>query len=152
MNLEEVEHEKQVERLRTVLRSEKGTLPGFLALFALRHHAIMGHKPELSLRPSLRWYLGQLAKEYIRRYYAEAKETMESFEAIGLVEARDGEQEGQKEFVLREALVPALREVLEEVFGKETVEDTVAKAKFYKEPAYGPERGRAAAKAGRSGE
>jgi len=140
MNLEEMSHEKQVGQLRSVLRSGKNTLAGFMALFAFRHHAISEHNPEIVLRPCLRWYLGQLAKEYIRRYYAEAKGALENFAAIGLLDALDAEG-GKKEFVLKESLVPALREVLEETFGKKTVDETVARAKFYKDATAGPRTG-----------
>src|SRR4030042_5860505 len=87
MNLNEMSHERQVGYLRSVLRSGKGTLTGFMALFAFRHHLITKHSPDYSLKPVLRWYLGQLAKEYIKRYYAESKTTLENFAEIGLLEA-----------------------------------------------------------------
>lgn len=136
MNLEEMSHERQVNYLRSVLRSKKGTLTGFMALFALRHHAISKHNPEITLRPCLRWYLGQLAKEYIRRYYREAKETLENFAATGLLDSLEA-KDGKKEFTLKETLFPALREALEDAFGKDAVDETLERAKFYKaaEPA-----------------
>lgn len=137
MNLEEMSPERQAGYLRNVLRSKKGTLTGFMALFALRHHAISKHNPEIELRPCLRWYLGQLAKEYIRRYYREAKDTLENFAAIGLLDSLSA-PDGQKEFALKETLFPALREVLEEAFGKDTVAETLERAKFYKAAEPGP--------------
>lgn len=140
MNLEEMSHERQVGYLRSVLRSRKSTLTGFMALFALRHHAIAKHNPEIELRPCLRWYLGQLAKEYIRRYYREAKDTLENFAAIGLLDSLSA-PDGQKEFTLKEPLFPALREVLEDAFGKETVAETLERAKFYRAAGLGPVAG-----------
>ena len=140
MNLEEMSHERQVGYLRSVLRSKKSTLTGFMALFALRHHAITKHNLEIELRPCLRWYLGQLAKEYIRRYYREAKDTLENFSTIGLLDSL-GAPDGQKEFTLKEPLFPALREALEEAFGKEAVEETLERAKFYKAAGLGPVAG-----------
>jgi|GEM_PF-914672 len=137
MNLEEMSPERQASYLRSVLRSKKGTLTGFMALFALRHHAITKHNPEIELRPCLRWYLGQLAKEYIRRYYREAKDSLENFAAIGLLDSLSA-PDGQKEFTLKEALFPALREVLEEAFGKEDIAETLERAKFYKAAGPGP--------------
>ena len=135
MNLNEMSHDRQVGYLRSILRSGKSTLTGFMALFAFRHHLASKHSPDFSQSPVLRWYLGQLAKEYIKRYYSEAKATLESFAEIGLLEAKGKAEDAQREFHLNEALYPALQEVLEEVFGKETVADAVARAKYYRNPA-----------------
>ncbi len=140
MNLNEMSHERQVGYLRSVLRSGKGTLTGFMALFAFRHHLASKHSPDFSQSPVLRWYLGQLAKEYIKRYYAEAKSTLENFAEIGLLEAKGDAEEVQREFRLNEAFLPALQEVLEEIFGNETVADAVARAKYYRDPASAKER------------
>jgi hypothetical protein len=140
MNLNEMSFEKQVGYLRSLLRSGKGTLTGFMALFAFRYHLASKHSPAFSQSPVLRWYLGQLAKEYIKGYYNQAKSTLENFAEIGLVEAKGEAEDAQREFHLNEALYPALQEVLEEVFGKETVADVVARAKFYKNP--GANKGR----------
>jgi hypothetical protein len=85
MNLNEMSFDKQVGYLRSLLRSGKGTLTSYMALFAFRHHLASQHSPAFSLKPVLRWYLGQLAKEYIKRYYNEAKSTLENFAEIGLV-------------------------------------------------------------------
>ena len=133
--LERMSHDKQVASLKSLLRSGKGTLTGHMALFAFRHHLISKHSPGYSRPPVIRWYLGQLAKEYIRRYYAEAKETLEQFAAMGLLEATGDANKPETEFRLSEALYPALQEVLEDVFGKDVVAAAIARAKYYKDPA-----------------
>lgn len=137
MNLNEISFEKQVGYLRSLLRSGKGTLTGFMALFAFRHHLASEHSPNFSQSPVLRWYLGQLAKEYIKGYYNQAKSTLENFAEIGLVDARGEAEDAQREFHLNEALYPALQAVLEEVFGKEAVANAIARAKYYRNPATG---------------
>jgi len=133
--LERMSHDKQVASLKSLLRSGKGTLTGHMALFAFRHHLISKHSPGYSRPPVIRWYLGQLAKEYIRRYYAEAKETLEQFAAMGLLEATGDANKPETEFRLSEALYPALQEVLEDVFGKDVIVAAIARAKYYKDPA-----------------
>jgi hypothetical protein len=134
MKLDEMSFEKQVEYLRSLLRSGKGTLTGYMALFALRHHLASKHSPDFSQTPVVRWYLGQLAKEYIKGYYNVAKSTLENFAEIGLVEAKGEADSALREFHLNEALLPALQAVLEELFGKEAIADAIARAKFYKNP------------------
>ena len=134
--LDKLSHDKQVASLKSLLRSGKGTLTGHMALFAFRHHLISKHSPGYSRPPVIRWYLGQLAKEYIRRYYAEAKETLEQFAAMGLLEATGASSDNAgTEFRLNEALYPALQEVLEDVFGDDVVAAAIARAKYYKDPA-----------------
>ena len=133
--LDKMNHDKQVTSLKALLRSGKGTLTGHMALFAFRHHLISKHSPGYSRPPVIRWYLGQLAKEYIRRYYAEAKETLEQFAAMGLLEATGASDDAGTEFRLNEALYPALQEVLEDVFGNDVVAAAIARAKYYKDPA-----------------
>jgi hypothetical protein len=133
--LERMSHDKQVASLKSLLRSGKGTLTGHMALFAFRHHLISKHSPGYSRPPVIRWYLGQLAKEHIRRYYAEAKETLEQFAAMGLLEATGDANKPETEFRLSEALYPALQEVLEDVFGDDVVAAAIARAKYYKDPA-----------------
>jgi hypothetical protein len=135
MTIDKMSHDKQVEHLKSLLRSGKGTLTGHLAFFAFRHHLISKHSPGYSRPPVLRWYLGQLAKEYIRRYYAEAKETLEQFAAISLLETTGDADKPETEFRLNEALYPALHEVLEDVFGADAVAAAIARAKYYKDPA-----------------
>lgn len=83
----------------------------------------------------MRWYLGQLAKEYIKSYFNEARRTLENFAEIGLVEAKGEAEDALREFHLNEALFPALQAVLEEVFGKEAVAEAIARAKYYRNPA-----------------
>lgn len=137
MNLNEMSFEKQVGYLRSVLRSGKSTLTGYLALFAFRYNLIAKHSPAYSLKPVLRWYLGQLAKEYIKMYYNEAQSTLDNFAEVGLLEAKGEAESEQREFHLNESLFPALQAVLEEVFGKEAVADAIARAKYYKNPGMG---------------
>jgi hypothetical protein len=134
MNLNEMSFEKQVGYLRSVLRSGKSTLTGYLALFAFRYNLISKHSPDYSRKPILRWYLGQLAKEYIKMYYNEAQSTLQNFAEVGLLEAKGEAESEQREFHLNESLYPALQTVLEEVFGKEAVADAVARAKYYRDP------------------
>jgi len=135
MNLKEMSFEKQVGYLRSLLRSGKGTLTGYMALFAFRHHLASKHSPDFSLSPVLRWYLGQIAKEYIKGYYGQAKSTLENFAEIGLLEAKGEADSAQREFRLNEELFPALQAALEEVFGKEAVAEAIARAKYYRNPA-----------------
>lgn len=140
MNLNGMSFEKQVGYLRSLLRSGKGTLTGYMALFAFRHHLASKHSPDFSQKPVMRWYLGQLAKEYIKTYFNEAKTTLENFAEIGLLEAKGEAGDAQREFHLNESLYPALLEVLEEVFGKEAVDDAIARAKYYRDPGAGKAR------------
>jgi hypothetical protein len=132
MNPNEMSFEKQVGYLRSLLTSGKGTLTGFMALFAFRHHLASKHSPNFSQSPVLRLYLGQLAKEYIKGYYNQAKSTLEDFAEIGLLEAKGEAEDAQMEFHLNEALFPALQAVLEEVFGKEAVANAIVRAKYYR--------------------
>jgi len=134
MNLKEMDFEKQVSYLRSLLSSGKNSLLSYFALFAFRHHLATKHSPNFSQKPVLRWYLGQLAKEYIKKYFNDAKTNLENFAEIGLIEARNGQDNINKEFYLNEALYPALLDVLEEIFGKEYVSSTIARAKFYRDP------------------
>jgi len=132
MNLKEMDFERQVKYLRSLLSSGKSNLVGYFALFAMRHHLAIKHSPSFNRKPVIRWYLGQLAKEYISRYFNQAKESLENFTGIGLLEAKDSDS-GQ-EFYLSEELYPALKEVLEEIFGKEYISKTISRAKYYRNP------------------
>jgi len=134
MNLKEMDFEKQVSYLRSLLSSGKNSLLGYFALFAFRHHLATKHSPNFSQKPVLRWYLGQLAKEYIKKYFNDAKTNLENFAEIGLIEARNGQDNINKEFYLNEALYPALLDVLEEIFGKEYVSKVISGAKYYRDP------------------
>ena len=134
MNLNELSHDRQVSYLRSVLSSGKNSILSYFALFALRHHLASRHSPNFSQKPVLRWYLGQLAKEYIKRYVNEAKTNLDNFAQIGLLEISKGEQPEGKEYRLSESLYPALRDVLEEIFGKEYVSNAILRAKYYRDP------------------
>lgn len=134
MNLKQMDFEKQVRYLRSLLSSGKNSLLGYFALFAFRHHLALKHSANFSRKPVLRWYLGQLAKEYIKKYFNEAKASLENFAQIGLIEVSGGEDPNDKEYRLNEALYPALLEVLEETFGKEHIANTISRARFYRDP------------------
>jgi len=134
MNLNELSFDKQVEYLRSLLSSGKNSLIGYMALFAFRHHVASKHSARFTQKPLLRWYLGQLAKEYIGKYYKEAKTKLENFARIGLLETRSGVTEASDEYHLNESLYPALLDVLKEIFGQECIDSTIARAKFYRNP------------------
>jgi len=87
-------------------------LPGYLVVSAFKHHLISKEHPTAQLKPLLRWYNGQLAKEFIKKYYKEAKETLENFCAIGLLNVKAGQYNGLNEYHLDQSLFPALREIL----------------------------------------
>lgn len=141
MRLEEMDFDGQVRYLRSLLRSGKGRLTSYIALFAFRHHLASKHAPGFSQKPVLRWYLGQLAKEYIRRYLDEARANLDNLAQIGLLEPREGKDSRGKEYHLNEAIYPALRDVLEEVFGKDYVSKVILKAKYYRDPGVNKRRG-----------
>ncbi len=82
----------------------------------------------------MRWYLGQLAKEFIKKHFKEAKETLENFSQIGLIEIKHDQGKFPEEFHLNEALFPALKETLESVYGKEYIGKIVSGVKFFKPP------------------
>ena len=140
MNLKEMDFEKQVRYLRSLLSSGKNSVLGHFALFAFRHYLATKHSENFSRKPVLRWYLGQLAKEYINKYFNDAKVNLENFAEIGLLEVKEGPDPASKEYHLNEAIYPALLEVLEEVFGKEYVSSAIARAKFYRDPKTKEER------------
>ena len=140
MNLNEISFEEQVNYLRSLMSSGKNSLLGYVALFAFRHYLATKHSENFSRKPVLRWYLGQLAKEYINKYFNDAKVNLENFAGIGLLEVKEGPDPASKEYHLNEAIYPALLEVLEEVFGKEYVSIAIARAKFYRDPKTKEER------------
>ena len=142
MNLKEMGFEEQVRYLRSLLGTGKNSLLGYFALFAFRHHLALKHSPRFSQKPVIRWYLGQLAKEYIKNYFNEAKANLGNFAEIGLLDAREGPDPTGKEYHLNEAVYPALLEVLEEIFGKECVDNVISRAKFYRDPKPKEERRR----------
>jgi len=134
MNLKEMDFEKQVSYLRSLLGSGKNSLLGYFALFAFRHHLATKHAANYTVKPVLRWYLGQLAKEYITKYYKEANANLENFAEIGLLEVREGRDSAEKEYYLNEAFYPVLLDVMEEIFGKEHIANTISRAKYYRNP------------------
>jgi hypothetical protein len=140
MNLKELSFEPQVNYLRQLIKSKGSSLTGYLALSAFRQHLIEKHNPNNLFKPILRWYLGQLAKMYIRRYFKEVKATLNYFVEIGLVEEVGGraptknQDNVDKEYHLNEVLVPALRYALEEAYGKEYIAKVISSAKFYRPP------------------
>jgi hypothetical protein len=74
MNLKKLSSEKQVKRLKSLLRSGEKTTTSHIAVSAFKHNLIIKEHGETVLKPVLRWYLGQLAKEYIKKHFKEAKE------------------------------------------------------------------------------
>ena len=134
MDLNKMDFDKQVSYLRSLLSSGKDSLLGYFALFAFRHHLATKHSPSYTLKPILRWYLGQLAKTFISKYFNETKENLENFAKVGLLEARNGQEPDTKEYHLSEALYPALLEVLEETFGKDYIENEISRAKYFRNP------------------
>jgi hypothetical protein len=134
MNLKEMDKKKQVKYLKSLLKSEESTVTGCLAISAFKHHLISKEHPAAQLKPLLRWYNGQLAKDFIRKYYKEAKDTLENFGKIGLLNVKPGQYNGLNEYYLDESFFPALSEALEEVFGKEHIAKVAAGVKYYKFP------------------
>jgi len=127
MNLNKMNFEKQVSRLRSLMSAGKNSFLSHIALFAFRHHLATKHSPDFSQKPVLRWYLGQLAKEYIAKYFKEAKSNLENFANIGLLETKG--EANDAEYRLNEALYPALCDVLAEVFGEETISKEISRAR-----------------------
>jgi hypothetical protein len=134
VNLKEMSLKKQVSYLKSLLKSEESTVTGYLAVSAFKHLLISKEHPSAQLKPLLRWYNGQLAKEFIKKYYKEAKETLENFCEIGLLNVKTGQYNGLNEYHLDQSLFPALRQVLEEIFGKEHIAKVAAGVKYYKFP------------------
>jgi hypothetical protein len=134
MNLKEMSLKKQVSYLKSLLKSEESTITGNVAVSALKHHLISKEHPTAQLKPLLRWYNGQLAKEFIKKYFKEVKATLENFCAIGLLNVKTGQYNVLNEYHLDQSLFPALREALEEVFGKEQIAKVAAGVKYYKFP------------------
>ena len=134
MNLKKLSHDKQVSYLRSLLGSRKNAITGYFAMFAFRHHLASKHSSNFTTKPVLRWYLGQLAKTFISKYFNEIKENLENFAEIGLLETKDGPEPETKEYHLNETVYPALIEVLEEIFGKEYIANEISRAKYFRNP------------------
>ncbi len=139
MKLKEMEFEEQVDCLKSIIRPGTNSLAGSLVVAAFRHHHI-AERFEDSVKPLARWYLGQLAKSYIRKIYKEARSDLENLIELGLLEAIKDNGETEKEYCLDKALYPALRKTLEDVLGKEQVEKIIEGTKFYRKP--GAEEGK----------
>ena len=134
MKLNELSSDRQVSYLTSLLRSGRSVFPTYVALFAFRHNLATKHSPDFSQKPVLRWYLGQLAREYITKHFNEAKENLENLAEIGLLEVSENQDSSVKEYRLNEALYPALLEVMEEIFGKEYVSKMISRAKYFRNP------------------
>jgi hypothetical protein len=134
MKLKEAKADAQVKFLKSVVKGGQNSTACSLAVAAFRHHHVLKNYPGASVKPSLRWYLGQLAKEYIRKVYKEARSSLENLSEIGLldVSGKDGNADKEKEFQLDNALYPALKNALESVLGKERVSKVIEGAKYYK--------------------
>lgn len=137
MNLREMDPERRVAYLRSLLRSGKNSLTAYVALFALRHFLALKHSQKFSQKPVPRWYLGQLAKEYIAGIAKEVRRCLENLADIGLLVAGKPDESGETSYYLNEELYASLCEVLEEIFGKEYVANMIARAKYYRDPGAG---------------
>jgi hypothetical protein len=132
MNLKETKADAQAKFLKSVLKDGYNSVACSLAVAAFRHHHILKNYPKSSVKPVMRWYLGQLAREYIRKVYKEARSSLENLAEIGLLDISDENGNAEKEFRLGEALYPALKDALESVLGKERVSKVIEGAKYYK--------------------
>lgn len=134
MNLRKLSSEKQVKSLKSLLKSEKETTTGFVAVSVFKHNLVSKEHGETALKPVLRWFLGQLAKEFIKKTYKEARASLENFARIGLVDIRHDKGKFPEEFHLNKALFPALKEALEDIFGEEYIGKVVSSVKYFKPP------------------
>ena len=132
MNLKEAKADAQAKFLDSVFKDGQNSIACSLAVAAFRHHHILKNYPGATVKPVLRWYLGQLAREYIRKIYKESRSSLENLAEVGLLEILDENGDAEKEFRLDEALYPALKDALESVLGKERVSWVIEGAKYYK--------------------
>ncbi|MGD2091523.1 MAG: hypothetical protein PVH61_35450 [Candidatus Aminicenantes bacterium] len=132
MNLKEAKADAKVKFLKSVFKGGQNSTACSLAVAALRYHHILKNYPKASVKPVLRWYLGQLAREYIRKVYKNARSDLENLAEIGLIEVSEENGNALKEFHLNESLYPALKTALESVLGKEFVSKVIDGAKYYK--------------------
>ncbi len=132
MDLKEAKADAQAKLLKSVLKGGPNSVACSLAVAAFRHHHIMKNYPESSVKPVMRWFLGQLAREYIRKVYKEARSSLENLSEIGLLDVSEENGNAEKEFRLDETLYPALKDALESVLGKERVSKVIEGAKYYK--------------------
>ena len=135
MNVKELSFERQVKYLADFLKSEDSFLRAYMALFSFRHNLISRHNRDYSMKPVLRWYLGQLAKVYIKNQFRKVQASLEKMSVIGLVRATgDKEKPNFIEYRLDDSLFPALQSALEQIFSKEFVDSVIAGVKFYRNP------------------
>ena len=73
MNLKEAKEKVQAKFLESVFKDGQNSTACSLAVAAFRYHHIIKNYPGATVKPVLRWYLGQLAREYIRKVYKEAR-------------------------------------------------------------------------------
>lgn len=132
MNLKGSKANAQVKFLKSVLKGGQNSTACSLAVACFRHHHILKINPKAPVKPVLRWYLGQLARDYIRKLYREAKLGLENLAEIGLLKISDENGKAIKEFHLDKDLYPALKDALESVLGKEQVSRVIEGAKYYK--------------------
>lgn len=132
MNLKEAKADAKVKSLKSILKDGQNSTVCSLAVAAFRYHHILKNYPEATVKPVLRWYLGQLARDYIRKVFKEARSDLESLAEIGLIEVSEENGNALKEFHLNESLYPALKTALESVLGKEFVSKVIDGAKYYK--------------------
>ncbi len=132
MKLKEAKANAQVKMLKSVLKGGQNSTTCSLAVAAFRYHHVLKNYPKASVKPVLRWYLGQLAREFIRKVYKEARSDLESLAELGLLEISNENGNAEKKFLLDKDLYPVLKNVLEDVLGKEQVSKVIEGAKYYK--------------------
>lgn len=130
MKLSEMRFEKQVAYLRSLLAGGNNSMLTWLALYLLRYFMAVKHSKGFSKKPVLRWYLGQMAKEYVKRCRSEVKRALDGFAQVGLIEVKSGEK--GEEYYLNEKAYAPLYAVLEEIFGSDFMEREKKSARFFK--------------------
>lgn len=132
MKLKEAKAIAQAKFLKSVLKDGQNSTACSLAVAAFRYYHILKNYPGASVKPVLRWYLGQLAREYIKKVYKEARANLENLAEIGLIDVSNENGNAEKEFQLDKDLYPVLKSVLESVLGKDQVSRVIEGAKYYK--------------------
>lgn len=130
MKLCDMKFEKQVAYLRSLLSGGNNSMLTWLALFSLRYFMAVKHSKGFLKKPVLRWYLGQMAKEYVKRCRSEVKRALDGFAQAGLIEVKSGEK--AEEYYLSEKVYASLYAVLEEIFGSDFMEREKKSASFFK--------------------
>lgn len=132
MKLNEAKADEKVKMLKSALKGEEHSTICSLAVAAFRYHHIQKNYPEASVKPVLRWYFGQLAREYIRKIYITVRADLEYLADIGLIEITEKDGNALKEFHLHKGLYTPLKHALESIIGKEQVTKVIEGAKYYK--------------------